>query len=199
MAWGDIGADDLVSFTNMQTSGISLNAGQTASTSNDIMTKSSATTKYNLDLAVSTLAAKNSLDCVAKKDLVAGTVTLTVAVQSNGRWFGSLSAGLTGDVTIGFGIASGYYDECIGTPDLLLTMEASYPPLLFPIYEFTIWAGNTYQDHLADSSDTFVNSVYYKMLDGVEINGTMRYNGNTFTIAGVDVTLVLPISCTLFP
>ena len=73
MAWGDLNNDDLVSFTNMQSSGIPLKSGQSATTSNDIMTKDAVTTKYFLDLSVSTLAAKNSLDCVAKKDLSTGT------------------------------------------------------------------------------------------------------------------------------
>lgn len=84
MAWSDLNADDLVSFNNMQTSGISLKGGQSASSSNDIMTKDAANTKYILDQSVSTFAAKNNLDCVAKKDLVGATVyTYNVRLSNN--------------------------------------------------------------------------------------------------------------------
>lgn len=71
MAWSDLTALLGVSFTNMQTSGIPLKAGQSHTTSNELMTKAGVIAKYSVNEAKPSLLAKGSLDIVVKQDLVA--------------------------------------------------------------------------------------------------------------------------------
>lgn len=48
MAWADLASNQMVSFTDAQTSGFSLKSGQSHVTSNQCMTSSDITTKYNV-------------------------------------------------------------------------------------------------------------------------------------------------------
>lgn len=63
MAWGDLASNQMVSYTDAQTSGFALNAGQSSVTSNQCMTKSDAFTKYNL-------AATSNTDGLASNQLM---------------------------------------------------------------------------------------------------------------------------------
>lgn len=51
MAWSDLSSNQMVSFTDAQTSGFSLKSGQSHVTSNQCMTKLDATTKYNVTIS----------------------------------------------------------------------------------------------------------------------------------------------------
>lgn len=51
MAWSDLTDSQMVSFTDAQTSGFSLNSGQSQVTSNQCMTKSEALAKYNITIS----------------------------------------------------------------------------------------------------------------------------------------------------
>lgn len=51
MAWGDLASNQMVSYTDAQTSGFALQSGQSQVTSNQCMTKSDITTKYNVTIS----------------------------------------------------------------------------------------------------------------------------------------------------
>lgn len=51
MAWNDVASNQMVSFTDAQTSGFALNSGQSSVTSNQCMTKNDITTKYNVSVS----------------------------------------------------------------------------------------------------------------------------------------------------
>jgi hypothetical protein len=72
MAWSNLANNQMVSYTDAQTGGFTLNSGQSSVTSNECMTKSAAFTKYNLAATANTNAlASNQL---MRKDFwVAGT------------------------------------------------------------------------------------------------------------------------------
>jgi hypothetical protein len=68
MAFSDLASNQAVSFTNAQSSGAPLKPGQSHTTSDEIMTKSDLTTKYNVLTSNSTLSPKSSNQTVAKRD-----------------------------------------------------------------------------------------------------------------------------------
>jgi len=51
MAWSDVQSNQMVSFTDAQTSGFSLKPGQSHVTSNQCMTKDEITTKYYVSVS----------------------------------------------------------------------------------------------------------------------------------------------------
>ena len=61
MSWSGLASNQMVTFTNAQTSPFTLNAGQSAVTSNECMTKLQALTKYNLDASAMSAYANNQL------------------------------------------------------------------------------------------------------------------------------------------
>jgi hypothetical protein len=61
MSWSELASNQMVTFTNAQTSPFTLNAGQSAVTSNECMTKSQALTKYNLNASAMSAYANNQL------------------------------------------------------------------------------------------------------------------------------------------
>lgn len=61
MAWADLASNQMVSFTDAQSGGFSLNSGQSQTTSNQCMTKSDALTKYNLNASLMSSFANNQL------------------------------------------------------------------------------------------------------------------------------------------
>lgn len=61
MAWGDLASNQMVTFTDAQTSSFVLNSGQSPVTSNECMTKSQALTKYNIDASAMSAYASNQL------------------------------------------------------------------------------------------------------------------------------------------
>lgn len=78
MAWSNVAADQMVSFTDAQTGGFTLNSGQSSVTSNQCMTKSDAFTKYSLTATASTNAlASNQL--MRKDYWVSGAVCYVLA------------------------------------------------------------------------------------------------------------------------
>jgi len=74
MGFNDLASNQLVSFNEMQSSGIPLNTGQSGSSSLEIMTKSDAVTRYKLNPSNTTLGPKTANQCVAKRDLQTGYV-----------------------------------------------------------------------------------------------------------------------------
>lgn len=61
MAFSNLAANQMVSYTDAQSGGFTLNSGQSHVTSNQCMTKSDALTKYNLDPAPMSSYANNQL------------------------------------------------------------------------------------------------------------------------------------------
>lgn len=76
MAWGDLASNQMVSFTDIQGGGFTLNSGQSHTTSNQLITKSEATTKYNLDAG--SLSSYASNQCVPKSVLLTGVTAFDV-------------------------------------------------------------------------------------------------------------------------
>ena len=73
MAWSSLAANQIPTFTDLQTSGFSLNAGQSAVTSNECVTKANALAKYNLSSTAMNAFASNQL--VPKSAYASGAVT----------------------------------------------------------------------------------------------------------------------------
>jgi hypothetical protein len=73
MAWTDLASNQIPTFTDLQTSGFSLNSGQSAVTSNECVTKANALAKYNLSSAEMNDFESNQL--VPKSSYVSGAVT----------------------------------------------------------------------------------------------------------------------------
>lgn len=162
------------------------------------ITKAEAASLVYLNESKASFVAKATNQLVVKSDLEppAG-VDLYLGITSYGYWYAYLTGPVSGNITISSGVGRGYYDECLGAPDFIITMNASYPPIDPPINGFTLTSGNTYAEFRADESITFSESIYYLIMDGVNINGVTRYNNNTFTIGATNVTLKIPVSCTL--
>lgn len=70
MSWSGLASNQMVTFTNAQSGGFTLNAGQSNVTSNQCMTKSDALTKYNLSSSAMSSYASNQL--VPKSTWVSG-------------------------------------------------------------------------------------------------------------------------------
>lgn len=203
MAWGDLTALLGVSFTNMQTSGIPLKAGQSHTTSDELMTKAGVIAKYSVNEAKATLAAKGSNDIVVKQDLESGdpaTATLTITFES-GKWYGYLSAAIpSASVQIQAGVVRGYYDACLGAPDETVDMWSDAGKVVtngFPIPagQLSNDVGYGGYDPYEDFSGSVIN---YNMIDNVEIDSVARTNGSTFYVGATLVTLSLPLSCTMY-
>lgn len=125
MAFSDLASNQAVSFTNAQSSGAPLKPGQSHTTSNEIMTKSDLTTKYNVLTSNSTLSPKSSNQTVAKRDFTAvlycNAANITHSGQASG---GTAQCGLTeywadlgttsGNVTISFSSFSSFPSGGLG-------------------------------------------------------------------------------------
>ena len=102
MAWTDRGPDNCVCFTDLQTSGIALNAGQTAVTSQNLISKEELITLYNVIIA--NLAALNNNNAV-QKSLIAAAITFC---SNFSKYIGTFGV-YTGPVTIpGYGTFAEY-------------------------------------------------------------------------------------------
>jgi hypothetical protein len=73
MAWTDLASNQIPTFTDLQTSGFSLNSGQSAVTSNECVTKANALAKYNLSSTAMNAFESNQL--VPKSSYASGSVT----------------------------------------------------------------------------------------------------------------------------
>lgn len=73
MAWSSLASNQMVSFTDAQGGGFTLQSGQSNVTSNQCMTKSDALTKYVLNSSYMSSYASNQL--VPKNTWVAGTTS----------------------------------------------------------------------------------------------------------------------------
>jgi hypothetical protein len=73
MAWSSLAANQIPTFTDLQTSGFTLNSGQSAVTSNECVTKANALAKYNLSSTAMNSFASNQL--VPKSAYASGAVT----------------------------------------------------------------------------------------------------------------------------
>jgi hypothetical protein len=80
MAWSNVAANQMVSFTDAQTGGFTLKSGQSSVTSNQCMTKNDAFTKYNLTATANTNSlASNQL---MRKDYWVAAVVKSVTFSS---------------------------------------------------------------------------------------------------------------------
>jgi hypothetical protein len=79
MAWIDLANNQMVSFTDAQTSGIALKSGQSHVTSNECMTKTQIQAKYNVLTAPMDSFASNQLVEKEKWASASTTTTTTVA------------------------------------------------------------------------------------------------------------------------
>jgi hypothetical protein len=79
MSWSGLASNQMVTFTDAQTSPFTLNAGQFPVTSNECMTKSQALTKYNLDASAMSAYANNQL--VPKSVWVSGVTAYSYEVR----------------------------------------------------------------------------------------------------------------------
>lgn len=78
MAWSSLASNQMVSFTDAQTSGFTLKSGQSHVTSNQCMTSSDITTKYNVTIGTTYANPYASNQLVAKVDwLAANSVTFS--------------------------------------------------------------------------------------------------------------------------
>ncbi len=203
MSWGSKAGTDFVTYNDLAGSGLPLKSGQSHGNTDDYLTKDQAIAKYSLNLSNTYLSAKAGDRIVAKRDLEAGdpaTATLTITFES-GMWYGELSAAIpsTG-ISIQAGVARGYYDACLGAPDETVDMWSDSGKVVsngfsIPAGYLSNDFGSGGYDPYGDFSGSVIN---YNMIDNVEINGVVRTNGSTFTVGGTTVTLVLPISCTMY-
>lgn len=92
MAWNDLASNQMVSFTDAQGGGFTLQSGQSNVTSNQCMTKNDALTKYVLDS--SAMASYTSNQLVPKSAFVASSLnTITLrGFQPNGDNFQNVTA-----------------------------------------------------------------------------------------------------------
>ena len=79
MSWSGLASNEMVTFTNAQGGGFTLNSGQSSVTSNECMTKSQALTKYNLDASAMSAYANNQL--VPKSVWVSGVTSYSYEVR----------------------------------------------------------------------------------------------------------------------
>lgn len=197
MAFSSLASNQLVSFNEMQSSGIPLKPGQSGSSSLEIMTKSDATTRYSLNLSNSFLAAKSNNQLVAKRDLETGdpaTSTLTIYYESNQWWAELTSAIPSTGISIQAGVVRGYYDACLGAPDETVDMWSDSGKVV--TNGFSLPAGFTISSGYTPFEQFSGSVINYNMINNVEINGVARTDGSTFTVGGTTVTLSLPLSCT---
>lgn len=83
MSWAGLASNQMVTFTNAQGGGFTLNAGQSNVTSDQCMTKSDALTKYNLDASAMSAYANNQL--VPKSTWVSAASGLIFSVALGNR------------------------------------------------------------------------------------------------------------------
>lgn len=86
MAFSDLASNQMVTFTDAQSSGFALNSGQSHVTSNQCMTKSDALTKYNLDASAMSSYANNQL--VPKSTWVISEFSATMTVGHDSVYYG---------------------------------------------------------------------------------------------------------------
>jgi|694.fasta_scaffold107250_4 hypothetical protein len=86
MAWNDLLANQMVSYTDAQGGGFILNSGQIEVTSNQCMTKTNALAKYNLN--ATNLSAYSSNQLVPKGALINNIIPLYNGIMTVGTNFG---------------------------------------------------------------------------------------------------------------
>lgn len=106
MSWAGLASNQMVSFTDAQGGGFTLQSGQSPVTSNQCMTKNDALTKYVLDSSYMSSYASNQL--VPKSTWVAGGITYTQIFNLYNDPCGST-------VTIYLGSDGKYYSNTSGT------------------------------------------------------------------------------------
>ena len=79
MSWSGLASNQMVTFTNAQGGGFTLNPGQSNVTSNQCMTKNDALTKYSLDASAMSAYANNEL--VPKSTWVSAVVAYPYEVR----------------------------------------------------------------------------------------------------------------------
>jgi hypothetical protein len=83
MPWNDLANNQMVSYTDAQTSGATLKSGQSQVTSNQCMTRLDIVTKYNVNINI-LLCANNQLAPKSIWEIISGfSATLTVGNNSN--------------------------------------------------------------------------------------------------------------------
>lgn len=130
MAWVDLFSNQMVTFTNAQSSPFTLKPGQSSSTSNEAMTKLEALTKYALSSSAMSSYANNQL--VPKytwvNGLTSSCITLDLGSFTEGQLFATFSVTfnnapvITTNFTVSItGLTSGFStSKTISTADLTL-------------------------------------------------------------------------------
>ena len=123
MAWGDLSSNQMVSFTDAQTSGFLLKSGQSHVTSNQCMTKSDITTKYNVSVS-----GYSSNQLVPKSLWVSSgfSATMTVGVNQNMTIFG-YTLNYIGSMT------STSIDSVVGYGTYIEALTHAYNYLIFKV------------------------------------------------------------------
>ena len=150
MSWSSLASNQMVSFTDSQTSPFSLNPGQTVPTSNQCMTKDDALTKWSLDSSYMSSYTSNQL--VPKSVWVAVQITYTyygslyaqnpcdpmvyIYYGSNGQWYQDIGGTF---YNFNYACQYGYYDE--GYMAYLYYMYYFEPSNPTPVY----WGQTTSQ------------------------------------------------------
>ena len=93
MPWNDLASNQMVSFTDAQGGGFTLQPGQSSVTSNQCMTKADAITKYVLDTSYLTSYASNQL--IPKSAWVAGSTSGSITAILN-----KLPSGITANLQV---------------------------------------------------------------------------------------------------
>ena len=194
MAWEDLANNQMVSFTDAQTSGFSLKSGQSHVTSNQCMTRLDIVTKYNVSIsgyADNQLVPKSALDgtpvnCVvsdwsAWSTCTNGTQTRTRTVitpASNGGTACPVLSETQSCTVVSDRVAMNFYDDPCGTT---IGLWYSTSEELYYTSEFgsTRYTGYAYTPLYFNQSDW--EWEYYDINDGSAL-------GPFTTLVDVDLT-----------
>lgn len=122
-------SNEMVTFTQAQSLGFSLNSGQSHVTSSECMTKTQALAKYNLDASAMSAYASNQL--VPKSAWIAGTPPITF-YPITGFYYSTCG----GPITIYNGSDGNIYDEYY---NLYTGPCCNNPSLYDPVNEMYSW------------------------------------------------------------
>lgn len=141
MAWADLASNQMVSYTDAQTSGFALQSGQSQVTSNQCMTKNDALAKYVLDSAYMTSYASNQL--VPKSTWVSGVVSYSHFFSSIGSPISSGTCFFTTDMEL-------YSSSSSLGPSVVIYTDSD---LLTPFFGMDQWyAGDGGKTYLINNS-----------------------------------------------
>jgi hypothetical protein len=181
MAWIDLASNQMVSYTDAQTSGFALNSGQSQTTSNQCMTKSDITTKYNV-----TISGYSNNQLVPKSDWVG--VGYAFYWQ---RYGGSTQAEACAAAQESYPFFANSTTLSVGMQvysNAALTLPITYTQVYYhKLYNTdTIYETNT-SGIITSISTCVVNSVVFSSSFSYTGSGSANYSG-TVTITGASAT-----------